>query len=82
MPIDCTPQGLATAAQCFEACVPDGMHPAIQTYLLATIANTLAGTSLDPNTLSLAAGCFRCLDGNHGAVQDYLLCQIATASGA
>jgi len=82
MPIDCTPQGLATAAQCFEACVPDGMHQPIQTYLLAQIANTLAGTSTDPNTLSRLAACFRCLDGQQAAVQDYLLCQIATASGA
>lgn len=82
MPIDCSPQGLATAAQQFECCVPDGMHQAIQTYLLATIANTLAGTSTDPNTLANLAKCFRCLDGNHGAVQDYLLCAIATASGA
>lgn len=82
MAIDCSPQGLATAAQCFEACVPEGMHPAMQTYLLAQIANTLAGTSTDPGTLANLARCFRCLDGNHGAVQDYLLCQIATASGA
>lgn len=82
MPIDCTPQGLATASACFESCIPDGMHWAIQTYLLAQIANTLAGTSTDPGTLANLARCFRCLDGNQAAVQAYLLCQIATASGA
>lgn len=82
MAVECTPQGLVTGAQCFQTCVPDGMHQAIQTYLLAQIANSMAGTSTDPQTLANLAKCFRCLDGNQASVQSYLLCQIATASGA
>ena len=81
MAVDCSAQGLATASQCFECQIPDGYHPALQTYLLAQIANNLAGTSTDPQTLANLAKCFRCLDGNQAAVQSYLLCQIVTALG-
>jgi hypothetical protein len=58
------------------------MKPAVKTYLLAVIANNLAGTSMDPNTLAQAASCFRCLDGDNAAVDTYLLCAISTALGA
>lgn len=81
MAIDCSPQGLATAAQQFECCIPDGAHLAVQTYLLAQIANALAGTSTDPKVLANLATCFRCLDGNQASVQTFLLCAITTALG-
>jgi hypothetical protein len=81
MAVDCSAQGLATAAQQFECCVPDGMHRPIQTYLLAVIANNLAGTSMDPSTIANAAKCFECGWGNNAAMDTYLLCQIVTALG-
>jgi len=76
MPQDCSAQALATAAQCFQGCIPDGMQDAVQTYLLAQMANMIAGTSTDPNTLAKLASCFRCLDGTHDSVQTFLLCQM------
>ena len=76
-----TPQDLATAAKCFESCVPDGLNPALHTYLLAQIAHAVAGTSTDPNVLALLSSCFRCLDGTQAAVQTFLLSQIQSAGG-
>ena len=80
--MDCSSQALATAASCFDCQVPPGLHMIIQTYLLAQIANTLAGTSTDPSVLANAARCFDCASSNLAAIQVYLLCQIANASGA
>lgn len=82
MPIACDAQSLSTAASCYECQIPDGMREAISTYLLATISNTLAGTSMDPNVLAQNARCFMCFGSEQKAVQTYLLCQIATAVGA
>lgn len=80
--MQCDAQSLASAASCYLCSLPDGMHPPIQTYLLAQIANALAGTSLDPGTLANAARCFECTRSDTAAIQAYLLCQIANAVGA
>lgn len=82
MPIACDSQSLTTAAQCFDCSIPPGLSSAVITYLLASISNNLAGTSMDPNVLANAAKAFVGLEGNQAAVQSYLLCQIATAVGA
>jgi len=82
MAVDCTAQGLATAAQQFECCVPDGMHRPMQTYLLAQIRAALVpGTSTDPSVIANEAKCFECGWGNNAAMDTYLLCQIVTALG-
>lgn len=82
MAVDCTPQGLATASQCFLTCVPDGMHRPMQTYLLAQIrAALVAGASTDPSAIAQEAKCFECAWGNNAAMDTYLLCQIVTALG-
>lgn len=82
MPVDCTPQGLATAAQCFNTCIPDGMHRAIQTYLLAQIrAALVAGASTDPSVIANEARCFDCAWGNNAAMDTFLLCQIVSGLG-
>jgi hypothetical protein len=78
---DCTPQGLASAAQCFDSCVPPGMQQALQTYLLAQIANSVAGTSTDPEVLAQQASCFFCNYGMDAPIQTFLLCKIVTALG-
>ena len=72
--ISCDPNDLMEAAKCFS-CVPRGMQPAVQTYLLAVIA----GGSLDPNVLMEQAKCFRCADGMHEDIQSFLLCQIVNS---
>lgn len=85
MAVNCSdPGALADAARCFARCIPDGEQLAVQTYLLAVLSNSVAGTSLDPTTLANAARCFtRCIPGGIlPEVQAYLLCQIANASGA
>lgn len=83
MALDCTPQGLATAAQQFECCVPDGMHRPMQTYLLAQIrAALVAGASTDPSVIANEARCFECAWGNNAAMDTFLLCAIANALGA
>lgn len=81
MPVACDAQSLVTAAQCYECQIPPGMSPAITTYLLASINNSLSGGSMDPTVLANAAKCFRCADGDQAAIQTYLLCQIVTALG-
>lgn len=82
MAIDCSPQALATASTQFECCVPDGLHPAMQTYLLAQIrAALVAGASTDPSFIANEARCFDCASGNLGAMQVLLLCNIVTALG-
>lgn len=70
--LSCSPDDLVVAATPFQG-IPEGMMPAVQTYLLAV----LAGVSLDPDVLSANATAFRKLDGQQAAVQAYLLCQIA-----
>lgn len=82
MPIDCTPQGLATASQCFITCIPDGAHMPAQTFLLAQIRAALVpGASTDPGFIANEARCFDCAAGNLGAMQVLLLCNIVTALG-
>ncbi len=82
MPIDCTAQGLATAAANFECCVPDGLHRPLQTYLLAQIrAALVAGASTDPSVIANEARCFDCGFSNNAAMDTFLLCQIVTALG-
>lgn len=82
MPVDCTPQGLATAAQQFECCIPDGMNRPMQTYLLAQIRAALSpGASTDPSVIANEARCFDCGFGNNAAMDTWLLCQIVTLLG-
>lgn len=78
MAVTCDPKILANDARCFARCIPQGGHAAIQTYLLALVANNLAGTSTDPNTLANLASGFRKVDGFQVAIQDYLLCQLVS----
>lgn len=68
-------QTIATASNCL-ACIPSGLQPSVQTMLLAT----LAGGSIDPQTLLRDSECLACLDGMQSAVQLYLLARIAGAS--
>jgi len=83
MAIACDPQSLATAAQQFECCVPDGMHRPMQTFLLAQIrAALVAGASTDPSFIANEAKCFECAYGNNAAMDTFLLCAIATVLGA
>lgn len=82
MAVDCTAQGLATASQSFECCIPDGLHGAAQTYLLAQIrAALVAGASTDPSVIANEARCFDCAFGNYPAMQVLLMCNIVTALG-
>ncbi len=81
MAITCTPQALITGATCFD-CIPAGYRGAVENYLLAQIANAIAGTSTDPNTLSRLAACFECQPVSlQLAIQDYLICQVVNVSG-
>ena len=83
MAINCDPSSLANAARCFEQCIPPGGQLAVQTYLLAQIANSLnSAISTDPSALATAASSYMRLTGFQLEVQAYLLCQIASASGA
>lgn len=83
MAINCDPATLANSARCFEQCIPPGDQQAVQTYLLAQIANSLnSAISTDPSTLAGQAAGFLRLKGIEQDVQLYLLCQIASASGA
>lgn len=67
----CDAQSILDAGKCFD-CIPSGLLPAVQTYLLAVIA----GGSLDPKVLMAQAAAFQALDGFQAEVQTYLLCQI------
>lgn len=81
--MDCTPQGLATAAQCFDQCIPSGLHAAAQTMILAQIrAQLIPGASVDPTVIANEARCFDCGYSNYGAMMVFLECAIANASGA
>ena len=80
--MDCTPQGLATAAQQFECCFPDGFHRPAQTFLLAQIRAALVpGASTDPQVIADQSKCFECGFGNNSAMDTLLLCNILTALG-
>jgi len=47
MDVSCDPNDLMAEARCYDRCVPPGMHPAIQTYLLQQIAeNTMTPEQL------------------------------------
>lgn len=67
--MDCDPTALANAARCFSKCIPDGMQPAVTTYLLA---NMVGITNTDQ--LLQAAKCWKCADGMHDAIKIFLLC--------
>lgn len=74
-----TASQLAASSKCFT-CLDDKTQMAVQTYLLATTANSVAGTSMDPATLARAAKCFACLTKEQQLqVQLYLLCAILNA---
>lgn len=84
--ISCNPSDLANAAACFQSCIPAGMQPAVQTYLLAQMYAILTGKSASPQAILTAAttpgSSFLQLEGVQQEVQAYLLCQIAAVSGA
>lgn len=82
--INCDPSALSAAATCFAQCIPDGMQPVVQTYLLAQLLNQLNPSfSTDPKVLAqqAAAAGFTTLFGTEGFVQAFILCNIATAVG-
>lgn len=59
------------------------MQGAVQTYLLAQMANSLnSAISTDPSVLAKQAAGFTTLFGVQSEVQTYLWCQIAQAIGA
>lgn len=39
--VNCDPSELANAARCFESCIPAGMQPAVQNYLLCRLAQLI-----------------------------------------
>lgn len=71
MALSCLPSDLIAAAKCFD-CVPKELQPALQTYLLAVIANG----SLDPKSLLEQAKCFQFPESIQQQIQTMLLCQI------
>jgi hypothetical protein len=76
MPISCDPGDLIKAAACFDKCIPEGMKPAVITYLLAL----MAGGSTDPNVLMQQAKTMKTIPaGMQAEVQTYLLCQLVNA---
>lgn len=74
MAISCDdPNALMEAAKCLDRCVPPGMHPAIQTYLLQQIA----GNTMTIDQLLAEAKCYTCIPaGMQREVQLMLLCEI------
>lgn len=73
--IEATPAQLAAAAKCFVDCISPQEHLAIQTYLLALLAEV----DPDPDTLAPLAKCFECLSEQQlRAIIVYLLCQLVT----
>jgi hypothetical protein len=54
-------------------CIPPGMMPAVQIYLL----NVISGLNLTPAQLIDAAKCFECARGMFPEIEAYLLCNIA-----
>lgn len=75
MTISCEPADLIDAAKCMDRCVPPGLQLAIQTMLLANIAQD----TRSPQELANAARCFfSCIPpGEQLAVQNMLLCAIS-----
>jgi len=71
------PSTLANTARCFDSCIPPGMQPAVQTYLLAVIAGQDT-SSAGIQALVNNARCFgMCIaPGDQLAVQNYLLVQL------
>jgi hypothetical protein len=81
--MDCTPQGLATAASCYLCTIPPGLVGPAQVMLLAQIRAALVpGTSTDPLVIAQQASCYDCNYLNYQAAIVMLECDIATASGA
>lgn len=75
MAIDATPSQLAADAECFTACLSTQQHLAIQTYLLALLAEV----DPNPDTLAPLAKCFECLTEQQlRAIIVYLLCQVVS----
>lgn len=69
-----TPQELATEAKCFDACVPDGMQLALQSYLLDRLRIRAGGSVQTVEELIAQAKCYDCIPkGMQMAVQIYLL---------
>lgn len=75
--IDCSDTAaLLSEAKAFSCCIPEGMMPAVQTYLLMQIA----GLDLTPDQLLQEAKCFKCIPaGQMQEVQAWMLCNIANA---
>lgn len=48
MSVNCDPSDLAKKAACFQSCIPQGMMPSVQTYLLCVLAQL--SESLTPST--------------------------------
>lgn len=81
--VDCTPQGLATAASCYLCTIPPGLVGPAQVMLLASIrAALIPGASTDPSVIANEARCFDCGFQNYGAAIVMLECAISTALGA
>jgi hypothetical protein len=72
--ISCDPGDLMEAAKCLDKCIPRGMHPYIQIYLLQQIAES----TLTVDELLNAAKCFqKCIPPEMmDQVHIYLMCQI------
>lgn len=47
--MSCDPSTLANSARCFESCIPVGMQPSVQTYLLCQLASVQFVTALSAN---------------------------------
>jgi hypothetical protein len=81
MAVACDPKSVAASAEPFDALSERDLL-VVQTYLLAQLANSTAGTSTNPKTLVALAAAFYAIDGMIPEVQGYLLCSIAQAVGA
>lgn len=79
MPIECTPDSLADASECYKKISP-GDREAVEIYLLYVIS----GSTLTIPQLVAASQCYADRIDRHmqEAVKTFLLCQIASALGA
>jgi hypothetical protein len=76
MAVNCDPSSLANAATCFFECIPQGAQKAVQTYLLAQIANAQLGTTTNPQQLVTLSAPFQLARGMEDMIMIYLLCQL------
>ena len=74
MPVQITdPAALVTAAACYK-CIPAGMQPEVQIYLL----NVISGLNLSPAELMERSACYKCIpQGQLLEVQVMLMNEIA-----